>query len=115
MGDISAAADHALVFSHRYCAELDALAAELAEYQRHLGGVAARLSDEAFVRAQALDELVQRATELADVARRAMADPVVDSSSLARVLEDVRLSRLAARLAGIESVSVQQGGDLDLF
>ncbi|HEV7691678.1 MAG TPA: hypothetical protein VGO52_12670 [Hyphomonadaceae bacterium] len=100
-------------FIARFAAELERLAGDLDQYQGALASIAGLTNQpELTMRAQGLDELVQRTVALADIARRYAEDPALTRSN---ALAGLTLDALARRLAGKEEALSIAGGEVDLF
>lgn len=108
--------DASPTFFRRFSAELVQLAADFEHLQVSFGFVDAEASDtETAIRVQALDELVQRARALADVAGYMTIEAPSSPVAIQRIIGGIGLRSLAARLAGEAPAAATHEGEFHLF
>jgi len=109
-------ADASPAFFRRFSAELTRLAADLDDFQGAFSMFAAAQNDpQTTIRIQALDELVQRAQALADVADRMTLEAPSSAAAIERIVGAIGLGALAGSLAGEAPAPESREGEFQLF
>jgi hypothetical protein len=109
-------ADASPTFFRRFSGELTRLASDLDDFQNALSMLAVTQNDaETTIRIQALDELVQRAQALADVADHMTIEAPSSAVAVQRIVGAIGLRTLAESLSGEARAPESQEGEFELF